>query len=261
MYAASLLLVAFAAFAGLFEGRASDRGPEAPPAAVPEILLPPAAPAAEPLAIGAEYPEVLAWLAQRREVLATQLDHAPREAVLAEAWRAQLAVLRERVFPAWSGTAWDMNGTSEVPGKGTIACGYFVSTVLRDLGYPLDRVALGQAPAELIVRSFSPESRIWRFYRSAPAEVVALVAEQGEGLYLVGLDTHVGFLLVDAEGEVELCHATRRRPERRVLCEPAATSPSLRSGYHVVGQVLGPERVEGWLLGQPVVTAVKVAEG
>ena len=33
------------------------------------------------------------------------------------------------IHDEWMGTPWDFSGTSQVPRKGSIACGYFVSTV------------------------------------------------------------------------------------------------------------------------------------
>ena len=46
-----------------------------------------------------------------------------------------MAALRDDLLPAWNGTAWAMNGTSQVPGRGSIACGYFVSTTLMHAGF------------------------------------------------------------------------------------------------------------------------------
>ena len=43
-------------------------------------------------------------------------------------------VMTDSVFPHWMGTKWDFNGVSNVPGKGMIACGYFVSTTLKHVG-------------------------------------------------------------------------------------------------------------------------------
>ena len=64
------------------------------------------------------------------------------------AWAKLSAIEKEKCFanaitntiaPAWIGTKWDFNGITEVPQQGKIACGYFVTTVLRDAGLPAVR--------------------------------------------------------------------------------------------------------------------------
>ena len=53
----------------------------------------------------------------------------------------QIAEMVEKeIFPHWYDTKYDFYGQTETPGKGKIACGYFVSTVLRDIGVPIERV-------------------------------------------------------------------------------------------------------------------------
>src|SRR4029453_1954809 len=54
--------------------------------------------------------------------------------------------IRDSLFVCWYGTAWDFNGITEEPGKGKIACGYFVTTILRDLGIPVKRYKHAQRP-------------------------------------------------------------------------------------------------------------------
>ena len=71
--------------------------------------------------------------------------------------------------------------------------------------------------------------------------------KMGEGLYVVGLDTHAGFLFYDGV-ELRMIHSTGRKP-KRVINEKAMTSPSLiRSKYKVIGKVSDDEDlIKGWL--------------
>src|SRR5687768_9423034 len=67
--------------------------------------------------------------------MAEQVLHggsASKKRLLEEAKKKFLLNIETRLFPFWEGTDWDFNGTTEVPGKGSIACGYFVTTILRD---------------------------------------------------------------------------------------------------------------------------------
>ena len=47
--------------------------------------------------------------------------------------------LLNRISPFWQGTEWSFEGHTAMPKKGEIACGYFVSTTLRDVGLNINR--------------------------------------------------------------------------------------------------------------------------
>ncbi len=47
--------------------------------------------------------------------------------------------LVEDIFNYWYGTPWDFNGTTNIPNQGSIACGYFVTTTLKHLGFNIPR--------------------------------------------------------------------------------------------------------------------------
>ena len=55
-----------------------------------------------------------------------------------------------KLMRCWLGTAWDFSGTSQIPGEGRIACGYYVSTVMRDAGFDLERIRLAQQPSQTL---------------------------------------------------------------------------------------------------------------
>jgi len=191
-------------------------------------------------------------LARQREALAAwQRDGEPVRGLARDILADSLPVLLE----AWVGTRYSYSGTSQVPGEGRIACGYYVSTVLEHAGFSLDRVEVARQASEQIIRTFVPDDEIERFYGRQREAVVASVAAQGPGAYLVGLDTHVGFLLNDGD-DVTFCHSTRRR-RQGVVCEEAVTSPSLKSRYTVLGRLDNDVAVDHWIDGARFVTARK----
>lgn len=204
------------------------------------------------------YTEHRTRLDAQRKDLAARLQSArtgtARAAVLGSARALAFASITSDLLPAWYGTPWEFHGTSETPGEGTIACGYLVSTVLRDAGFRVPRIRLAQQASEYIVRSLAPPSRILRF-RNRPAEDVVggVWKSQGAGLYVVGMDYHVGFLVLEGTpGEArparaDLCHSAFVSPAE-VACEPAAQAVGFVSNYHVVGPALDDARVEDWLL-------------
>ena len=97
-----------------------------------------------------------------------------------------------------------------------------------------------------------PESRIARFRRVSLDRFVHEVARRGDGLYVVGLDRHVGFLVVEG-GDVFFHHASSSAGA--VVRERALVSGALaRSSYRVVGKLFDDALVDAWLTGRPIPT-------
>ena len=200
----------------------------------------PPKPAKRPLADGRTYAQVLADIASRRESLAHQFRRAAsREGKIAALRAARDDFVRAvdaEIFPFWYGTEWDYNGTTEVPGDGRIACGYFVSTVLKHAGLRVERVRLAQQASELIIKSLAAEAHIKRFRGAPIAQFVRAVRRWGPGLYVVGLDNHAGFI-VHAGSEIYFVHCSSA-PPGCVVREEAARSPVLAaSRYRVLGKI------------------------
>lgn len=196
------------------------------------------------------------YRAVKREVAARQAelnrayhearDDSSRAVVLAEARRFLEDVIVRRLLPPWIGTPWDYNGTSEQPGVGSIACGYFLTTVLRDAGFRVDRARLAQLPSEQLILGFCDPRDVRRFSDTSAPEFVAAVRRQGPGLFIVGLDYHVGFLVNDGR-EVRFVHSTVVGAGE-VVDEPALDSgPLVWSRYRVVARALSDRVVARWL--------------
>jgi hypothetical protein len=197
-----------------------------------------------------EYRKTLTELALQREVLHRR--HASGSAVtrtqaLEEARSLLTNALLTEIFPAWDGTGWDFNGISEVPGEGAIACGYFVTTTLRDAGFKLPRIKLAQQPSQTIIRSLCEEKTI-RVFAEKPLEVVvSYLEQQGPGIYIVGLDCHTGFVVYDGTC-MAFIHSSYFRPPRAVISEPIdSDNPLKRSKYRMIGKLFGDDLLRKWL--------------
>ncbi len=139
----------------------------------------------------------------RTEAERSAVEHDAR--VILE--HALLAMMR-----CWLGTPYDFNGTAAKPGGGRIACGYFVATVLKDAGFHLDRYRLAQQPSENILRTFlGKDACTLAVGKSYDAFADELGAAR-PGIYLVGLDTHVAFLVNGGESGFRLIHASGSKP-------------------------------------------------
>lgn len=206
----------------------------------------------------ADYAARRAELVRERDALAAAWRAAPSEAARAEvrgrAARALVDGLRDEILPAWNGTPWAFSGTATAPGEAPIACGYFVSTALEHAGLAVERRRLAQQAAEHIITTLVPEPRIARFRRVPLAAFVSAVARQGDGLYIVGLDNHVGFLVVE-RGDVYFHHASSHAGA--VVRERALVSaPLAASSYRVVGKLGGAQLVDAWLAARALPTRV-----
>jgi hypothetical protein len=180
------------------------------------------------------------------------LNDSLREVIVALANEDLRRFLADSIIPAWLGTEWDYNGTSQTPGTGHIACGYLVTTCLRDAGFRLPRIRLAQQPAEVIIRRLVSPALCRRWSDVTLERFVADVKAMGEGVYIIGLDYHVGFLIVDSDSVV-FWHSSYIDP-MMVVGEPAIRSPILgASRYRVAGRIVPhPDLIRAWLSDQPV---------
>jgi hypothetical protein len=197
------------------------------------------------------YRETLAAVDRERLELAREYASAGTDSARAALLDAAGQLLRRAavaaVVPHWLGTRWDFNGTTQIPGQGAIACGYFVTTLLRDLGVALDRIGLAQEPAERIIRALVAPAQISRFSDTPHERLLAALRRQGDGLYLVGLDIHVGFIVQEGE-TVHFIHSSYGEP-RCVVVEEASAAPILAgSRYRVLGKLSGDGHfLRSWL--------------
>jgi hypothetical protein len=156
--------------------------------------------------------------------------------VLEKARKVFVSSVYNEIIPEWYGTDWDFYGTTQTPKVGQIACGYFVSTVLRDAGAKVQRVSMAQQASENIIKSLTTAKFIKRFSNIPIEKFVADIKNQGEGLYVVGLDNHVGFILRDGN-EVWFVHSSYGEPSE-VIKEKAIESLILSgSKYRVTGKI------------------------
>lgn len=153
--------------------------------------------------------------------------------------------LLNEIIPYWYGTPWDFNGCTAVPNDGEIACGYFVSTTLRDMGVLVNRYKLAQQgglqeaksiamSAANLVPSVSQSKLLERLKQFSP------------GLYFVGLDYHVGFLYLH-KGQRFFIHSNFY--EDKVMTENADYSPGFASNRYCFAKITGNHSLAlSWLM-------------
>lgn len=182
-----------------------------------------------------------------------------QQAVRRIAREALTTFLADSVFPAWMGTRWAMGKRANAtrphqPGR-AVSCSTFVAAALGDGGVRLaKRSAFGQAAAIDIQRSLiGDEETVHRFVGISSDDLAAEMVALGDGIYLIGLRKHVGFVHV-GQGRATLVHAGASG-SGTVQREPLADALSVRvshpSGFWVTSLTGSKYLLESWLAAKP----------
>lgn len=159
----------------------------------------------------------------------------------------------QEIMPFWYGTEWDFNGYTAIPGKGEIACGYLVSTTLRDVGFKLNRYHLAQQNGLYAALSLQKKDEIITLRgltSTALKEKMIGQLKAKAGLYFVGLDNHVGYILIHNE-DMYFIHSDYISDKVRI--EPAETSMAFNSSIYVIADIThNDELISKWIKGETI---------
>lgn len=121
--------------------------------------------------------------------------------------------LVDQIIPHWYGTPWSFGGHTAIPNQGKIACGYFISTTLRDMGININRYTLAQKSPIDEAKMISCGAIIHNIVQDTPEKAFEEIdGLTEEGLYFIGFDEgHVGYLL-KRKGKLFLIHSNYLSP-------------------------------------------------
>lgn len=195
------------------------------------------------------YNDLLEEVREKRAKIKEQYlaaDSLARDSVVKAARSYVFSTITTKQFSYWFNTPWDFNGTTRIPGQGKIACGYFVTTVLYDAGFDLPRTKWAQLASEAIIKKLSSDIR--RFHNKPVKDVASHLAAKPDGLYIVGLDTHVGFIYKSGK-TMRFVHSNYYEPEKGVMAQELDCYNPLRdSRYRVLGRILDDAMMKAWIL-------------
>ncbi len=177
-----------------------------------------------------------------QEKYAMAKDSNERNEILKNAKYYLFKSITDDILPYWYDTKWDFNGTTENPREGTIACGYFISTVLSHAGIDTDRYALGREAAGAVIQTICKRESIHIVKKNNFQRLFQYLKQQKDGVYILGMDWHIGFI-VKKQNKIRFIHS--RKPKHAgVLNEEAEDSPTLKlSNFYMIGNVLENERI------------------
>lgn len=198
------------------------------------------------------YPEMKATVGNIRQKLKKQYQANPTNKTLDSISVVFSQVLVDSILPYWYKTEWTFEGHTDVPREGSVACGYLVSTSLKHMGLKLNRYKMAQQASKLEVESIAiaPSNVIFKHKPSLQS-----LAQLDVGLYIIGLDNHVGFFL--------------RKPQKtlfihsdyvsgQVTREEIQTSKAFRSEVYYLGKITGNRPLmKRWLYQEQVPIRLK----
>jgi len=154
------------------------------------------------------------------------------------------------IFPFWYGTPWDFDGYTEKPNDGVIACGYFVSTTLRDVGFNLNRFKMAQQAGLFEAKTLQMKKKVIEFTEDDEDIKETILEKLKPSLYFVGLDNHVGYIWVNNH-EVYFIHSNYMH--NSVELEYAETSePFISENYYIADISLNDSLTKKWILNDKV---------
>lgn len=198
------------------------------------------------------YQAVLESVEKTRKFWAEQYKQATSAArsdeVLALAGVALEEAVAVDIAHFWYGTRFDKNGTAEVPGEGEIACSYFITTLLQEAGMNVERVKIAQQGALDIAKIICQPQNLT--HCTAPAEVEALMAKKGKGLYIIAFNFHVGFLYNNGY-ETRLIHASPLPPSTVANIPMKGARSFDYSPFYDIGRLAdNKDLIRKWFTGQ-----------
>lgn len=195
-------------------------------------------------------------ISYHREKLSKQYLHATSDSEkdqIIQSSSELLKLIMPAMMKCWHGTEWDFNGTAITPGEGKIACGYFVSIIMRDAGFDIQRIKLAQQPSQNILLTFLPKSDLEIKVGKNYSKYMDGVRAKQDGVYIIGLDKHVGFI-VKTEQNLKFIHSGGIH--KKVVTESEKKASSIRnSRYRVIGNLTeNKELIMKWLMNEPLNT-------
>lgn len=202
------------------------------------------------------YDKIKESIRQDRLEFKRQIDAATtaeeKNAIVVKAQQYLAKALTKEIAPAWYGTYHDYNGAVNVPGgrdtvKESIACGYFVGTVLAHMDFNLDRKDLGRQNSPWLIKSVSHPIKTNTYWRKSHYAVVEDIVKEGPGVYVVGMDRHVGFIIYDGE-KTAFVHSYKHVRSQRM----SERSLFSISKWVMVGKTFGFKMTADWIHGRPI---------
>lgn len=147
-----------------------------------------------------EYESVLHSITVKQKKFSGQRNRSETDTISSQWVDFWIETIGTDLYEAWKGTAWDFNGHTSKPHQGSIACGYFVTTILSDMGMSINRIKLSTYPSMQMMKAICPDQKIQNLSNLGMEEFDARLTGIGKSVYIIGLDFHTGIIVSDETG-------------------------------------------------------------
>lgn len=156
--------------------------------------------------------------------------------------------ISHKLFEKWEGTPWSFFGQTKVAKEGSIACGYFVTTLLTEAGFKIPANRWAQVASETFIREFTSE--VYAFRNQSASDVLKSLEEKDTTglnfrLYIAGLDNHVGFLIYE-DNKWWFMHSNYYDHKGVEKVEAAEQKAFNSSNYRFIGRLLSDRMISKW---------------
>lgn len=189
----------------------------------------------------------------RKELQISYQTSVDKNEIIDIASKKLTSFLTDDVITNWYETKWSFEGHTEIPKQGTIACGYFVSTTLRDVGFNINRYKLAQKSPEDEAKVIACGTTVEKLQKVSKKELKKYFLKQKDGIYFIGLDFHVGYIYKNNQ-EIYFLHSNYIE-NKGVMKETIENSKAIVSEkYYIVNITHNQNLVKKWLLKEVIRT-------
>lgn len=203
------------------------------------------------------YEKAKLFLRQRQSIFSQQyqspITESTSDLIEREALRFFTVYLYDSLAPYWLGTGFSKTGTSTIPGTGVVSPQHFVEQLLTDAGLSF-RVEpeLELSPSDWVGHILI-ERNVKRYSNSTMTSFIQDLKQMSDGLYLLALDNHIGFIRISG-GNLSFLHVADKGPFCVVIEEAEQSKAIAQSKNKVLGLLSGAhELIEYWLLMKPII--------
>ena len=159
-------------------------------------------------------------------------------------------LIDDDIYNYWAGTPWEFYGTTRQPKAGSIACGYFVTNTLTDLGFKIDRVGLAEVASGVMIKKLCVGIKSFHSLNKLDSY---LAKQPINSVFIIGLDFHTGYV-IKTTTNCYFFHSSYIKKEG-VVMEAINTSPALSTNkFFMIGSLTANENLlRKWVANKPVI--------
>lgn len=167
-------------------------------------------------------------------------------------------LLLHRIIPYWENTTWSFEGHTSKPTVGEIACGYFVSTTLKDVGLSINRYKLAQQSPINEAKSLALNTDIFKINEDTKENNINQIDKVlKEGIHFIGFDqSHVGYILKE-KGNLYLIHSNYIKGKVEIEQIEQSEVFASYSKYYIVEISTNNKFIENWVKKNVIIVTEK----